>query len=118
VQLNVGHRYLDGNILFQDSSLVDFGGYLKFDDNWGFSFRDTYEVNDSTLESQRYELHRDLSSWVASLGVLARTNRREGKEVNDYGVILTFTLKDLPNVRVPLSFDPSGTAGGGSGKNR
>jgi hypothetical protein len=118
VQLNVGHRYLDGNILFQDSSLVDFGGYLKFDDNWGFSFRDTYEVNDSTLESQRYELHRDLSSWVASLGVLARTNKRDGREVNDYGVILTFTLKDLPNVRVPFSFDPTGGAGGGSGKNR
>jgi LPS-assembly protein len=118
VQLNVGHRYLDGNVLFQDSSLVDFGGYLKFTDNWGFSFRDTYEVNDSTLESQRYELHRDLSSWVASLGVLTRTNRREGKEVNDYGVILTFTLKDLPNVRVPLSFDPSGGTGSGSGKNR
>ena len=118
VSLNIGHRYLDGNVLFQDSSLLDFGGYIRFDDNWGFSFRDTYEVNDSTLESQRYELHRDLSSWVASLGVLARTNRRDGKEVNDYGVILTFTLKDLPNVRVPLSFDPSGGATGGSGKNR
>jgi len=38
--------------------------------------------------------------------------------VIDYGVILTFTLKDLPNVRVPFSFDPSGGAGGGSGKNR
>jgi hypothetical protein len=118
VQLNIGHRYLEGNVLFQDSSLLDFGGYVRMNGNWGFSFRDTYEVNDNTLESQRYELHRDLSSWIASLGVLARTNRRDGKEVNDYGVILTFTLKDLPNVRVPFSFDPSGSAGGGSGKNR
>lgn len=119
IQLNIGHRYLEGNVLFADSSLVDFGGYFRFNDNWGFSFRDTYEVNDSTLESQRYELHRDLSSWVASLGVLARQNRRDGKEVNDYGLVLTFTLKDLPNVKVPFSFDPSGSGtGSGSGKNR
>jgi LPS-assembly protein len=118
VQLNIGHRYLEGNVLFQDSSLLDFGGYFRFNDNWGFSFRDTYEVNDSTLESQRYEVHRDLSSWIASLGVLARTNRRDGQEVNDYGVILTFTLKDLPGLAVPFSFDPSGGANGGSSKNR
>jgi LPS-assembly protein len=118
VQLNVGHRYLDGNVLFRDSSLLDFGGYVRFNDNWGFSFRDTYEVNDSTLESQRYELHRDLSSWVASLGVLARTNKQDGKEVTDYGVILTFTLKDLPGLRVPISLDPTGSGGTGSGRNR
>ncbi len=116
VQFNIGHRYLHENILFQDSSLMDFGGYFRFDDNWAFSFREQYEFNDSVLESQRYELHRDLSSWVASLGVLARTNRSNGKDVNDYGVILSFSLKDLPDVNVPLSFDPSGQTG--SGKNR
>jgi hypothetical protein len=38
--------------------------------------------------------------------------------VNDYGVILTFTLKDLPGLAVPFSFDPSGGANGGSSKNR
>jgi len=39
--------------------------------------------------------------------------------VNDYGLLLTFTLKDLPNVRLPLAFDPEGAlGGGGSGKNR
>ncbi len=116
VQFNVGHRYLSQNILFQDSSLMDFGGYFRFDDNWAFSFREQYELNDGVLESQRYELHRDLSSWVASLGVLARTNRSNGKDVNDYGVVLSFSLKDLPDVNVPISFDPSGQSG--TGKNR
>jgi LPS-assembly protein len=118
VQLNLGHRYIDGNILFQDSSLVEVGGYVRFDDNWGFSFRETYEARDSVLESQRYEIHRDLSSWVASLGVLARQNRRDGKEVNDIGVVLTFTLKDLPDLKVPISFDPSGQSGSGGARNR
>jgi hypothetical protein len=118
VQLNLGHRYINNNILFQDSSLVEFGGYVKFNDNWGFSFRETYEARDSTLESQRYELHRDLSSWVASLGVLSRLNRRDGQEVNDIGVVLTFTLKDLPDLKVPLSFDPSGQSGTSGSRNR
>ena len=114
VQLNVGHRYISGNPLINDSNLVAFGGYLRLGENWGFSFREAYEFEDSTLESQRYELHRDLSSWVASLGFVVRDNRG----VNDFGMLLTFTLKDLPSARIPLALDPEGAAGGGSGKNR
>lgn len=116
VQVGIGHRYINKNILFQDSSLLDFGGYFRINDNWGFSFREYYELQDSFLESQRYEVHRDLSSWVASLGFVSRNNRSGNKGENDYGMLLTFTLKDLPDVKVPLSFDPSST--GGSSKNR
>ncbi len=114
VQLNVGHRFISGNPLFLDSNLLSFGGYLRVGDNWGFSFREQYELEDSVLESQRYELHRDLSSWIASLGFLVRDNRG----VSDVGLILTFTLKDLPNIKLPLSFDPDQTTGSGSGRNR
>jgi LPS-assembly protein len=114
LRLTVGHRYISGNPLFLDSNLLDFGAYIRMGDHWGFSFRESYEFQDSTLESQRYELHRDLSSWIASLGVVVRDNRG----ANDYGIILTFTLKDLPNVKLPLSLDPEGVGGGGSGKNK
>jgi lipopolysaccharide assembly outer membrane protein LptD (OstA) len=116
VQFNIGHRYLSDNILFRDSSQLDFAAYYRFDDNWAFSMRETYEFNDSLLQNQRYELHRDLSSWIASLGFVVRANSNSatGKEVNDYGVILTFTLKDLPDVKLPISFDPSGTGSSGS----
>jgi LPS-assembly protein len=115
IQLNVGHRYLEGNAFFNDSNLGSLGAYLRFTDNWAFSFREQYEFQTSTLESQRYELHRDLSSWVASLGVIIRNN--DG--IDEYGLLLTFTLKDLPNVRLPLAFDPEDIGGGeGSGKNR
>ncbi len=116
VQLGVGHRYINDNVIFQDSSLVDVGGYFRINDNWGFSFREFYEVRDSFLESQRYEVHRDLSSWIASFGFV-NSNNRSGKSGSDsYGVLLTFTLKDLPDVGIPLNFDPSST--GGSSKNR
>jgi hypothetical protein len=43
---------------------------------------------------------------------------RDNRGANDYGIILTFTLKDLPNVKLPLSLDPEGVGGGGSGKNK
>lgn len=114
LRLTMGHRYISGNPLFLDSNLLDLGAYIRMGDHWGFSFRESYEFQDSTLESQRYELHRDLSSWIASLGVVVRDNGG----VNDYGIILTFTLKDLPNVKLPLSLDPEGVGGSGSGKNK
>ena len=114
VQLNVGHRYISKNQFFVDSNLLNFGGYFRLNDHWGFSFRELYEFEDSVLETQRYELHRDLSSWVASLGFIVRDNRG----VNDYGLLLTFTLKDIPGVRLPISLDPEDISGSGSGKNR
>jgi len=114
VRLDVGHRYINGNPFFLDSNYVNFGAYVRLGDNWAFSFRESYEFQDATLESQRYELHRDLSSWVASLGLTVRDNR--GAE--SYGLLLTFTLKDLPNVRLPISVDPDLSGTGGDGKNR
>ncbi len=122
VRLSVGHRYIEGNNQFPDSSLLNFGGYFRLGENWGVSFAESYELDDSTLENQRYELHRDLSSWVASLGVLVRDNgggqNTSNNSTMEYGLLLTFTLKDVPGVRIPLSYDPDGSTGSGSGKNR
>ena len=111
--LIIGQRYLNGNPQFQDSNLATLAGYIRVNDHWGFSFAEHYEFQDSTLESQTYQIHRDLSSWVASLGVNVRDNG--GKE--EFGLLLTFTLKDLPSVRVPLSLDADSLAGTG-GRNR
>ncbi len=117
IQLNVGQRYIHNHPLIQESNQVTFGGYFRFNDNWAFSFRERYELADSVLESQRYEIHRDLSSWVASLGFVVADNRG----VSDYGVTLTFTLKDFPSVHLPLLLDPEslgGATGSGSGSTR
>ena len=114
VQLNVGHRYISDSVSFTDSSLLNLGGYFRLSDHWGVSIRELYELQDNILETQRYELHRDLSSWIASLGFVVRDNRG----VNDYGLVLTFTLKDIPGVRLPVSLDPDDLTGSGTGKNR
>ncbi len=115
LRLSVGDRYLEGHPTFPDSNLLDFGAYWRVNDHWGFGLRESYEFDSGTLETQRYELHRDLSSWIATLGISIRDN---GGGQEDYGVLLTFTLKDLPGVRLPLSLDPEGLAGGSSGKSK
>lgn len=112
-QLNLGQRYLNGSDQFSDSSLATFGAYIRLNENWGFSINERYEFEDSTLESQTYQIHRDLSSWVASLGF----NIRDNGGTDEFGVLFTMTLKDLPSVRIPLSLDADTLAGEG-GKNR
>jgi hypothetical protein len=77
------------------------------------SVGEQYEFETGTLQAQSYQISRDLSSWVASLGVAVQNNGG-GKET--YGLILTFTLKDLPNVRLPLAVDPTAIPGLSSSK--
>lgn len=103
MSLRLEHRYINNNPFFEDSSLLGVGGYIRLGDHWGFSFTEQYEFDDNTLERQVYEIHRDLSSWVASLGFVVRNNRGGEDEI---GILLSFTLKDLPAVSLPLNFDP------------
>lgn len=103
LRMSLGHRYLEGNPLFRDSNQITLGVYYQVNDNWAFSLRERYEINEGRLESQLYELHRDLSSWVASAGLVLRDN---GNGRNEFGFLLSFTLKDLPNVTLPLNLDP------------
>jgi LPS-assembly protein len=104
-QITVGHRYLNDNPFFLDSSLITLGGYYRINDNWGVGALEQYEFTTKILEQQRYEVYRDLSSWVASLGAIVRDNGG----VKEYGVLLTFTLKAFPKFNFDLNFDPGGT---------
>jgi LPS-assembly protein len=103
--ITLGHRYLEGNPLFLDSSLFTVGGYYRINDNWGFGFLEQYEANTNIVEQQRYSIYRDLTSWVGSLGAIIRNNGG----VKEYGVLLTFTLKAFPKFGLDLNFDPAGT---------
>ena len=103
LQLNVGHRYLNDNPFFLNSSLFLVGGYYRINDNWGIGAQEQYEATTSTLEEQRYSIYRDLSSWVASLGGVIRDNNG----VKEYGVLFTITLKAFPKLGFDLNFDPA-----------
>jgi len=103
LQLSFGHRYLNDNPFFQNSSLFLVGGYYRIDDNWGVGAQEQYEATTSTLEEQRYSIYRDLSSWVASFGGVIRDNNG----VKEYGVLFTITLKAFPKIGWDLNFDPT-----------
>jgi LPS-assembly protein len=103
LQLNIAHRYLNGNPFFQDSSLFVVGGYYRIDDNWGVGVQEQYEGATGILEQQRYSIYRDLSSWVASFGGIIRDNNGS----KEYGVLFTITLKAFPKFGFDLNFDPS-----------
>jgi hypothetical protein len=104
LQLNFGHRYLNQNPFFDNSSLYVLSGYYRINDNWGVGLQQQYEGTTGILEQQRYSIYRDLTSWVASFGAIIRDNGG----VKEYGVLLTFTLKALPKLSFDLNFDPGG----------
>src|SRR5213595_4125481 len=103
LQTTVGHRYLNGNPFFVDSSLFVVGGYYRIDDNWGVAVQEQYEATTGLLEEQRYAIYRDLTNWVAAFGGVIRDN----SGVSEYGVLFSVTLKAFPKFGVDLNFDPS-----------
>jgi hypothetical protein len=110
LSLTLGQQFMNEHPLFQDSSLVFSRIYTRVNENWGFSMNHVYEMDDSTLEFQSYSVHRDLSSWSASIGAMVRDNRNG---VSDFGLLFSLTLKDFPQVTVPLDMDPNPTGRGG-----
>jgi len=108
---SLGHQLLTDNPLFLDSSLITSRFYARFNDNWGFSMNHIYEMDDSTLEYQSYSIHRDLAAWKMAVGGLIRDNRDGEQEV---GILVSFTLKEFPQLSIPLDLDPNPTGRGGS----
>lgn len=108
--IELGHQFISDHPFFQDSSLLYTRFFARFSDNYGFNMNHIYEADDGTLEYQSYSLYRDLSSWIASIGIMARDNRTGASEM---GILLSFTLKDFPQASFDLDLDPNPTGRGG-----
>lgn len=100
-EFSVGNRFLHNHPVLVDSNRIDLRGYARLTENWGFGALQLWELEDSTLEIQQYTIHRDFNHWIASLGFSARNNRFN----KEYGIILSFTLKDFPSASLPLKMD-------------
>ncbi len=105
IAFSLGNEYLQNHPLFANSNLWYTRFYARINDNWGFSMNHIYEFADHMLQYQSYSLHRDLNSWVASFGFLQRDNGG----IKQFGMIFSLTLKDFPQVTVPLDTDPNPT---------
>ena len=108
IEVRIGYQYLQSNPFLQDTSEVSFYTYLRLNDNWGFSIYEDYAFKTGMLNQQTYAIHRDLSSWVAALGLNIRNN---GSGKQSVAVVLSFTLKDLPRFGFPLSLNVGSALG-------
>ncbi|MBJ7258958.1 MAG: LPS-assembly protein LptD [Chthoniobacterales bacterium] len=109
----LSQRYISGNPFFQDDSQATGSVFWRINDNWAASAAGVYDFTYDTWYVQRYMLHRDLSSWLVSAGFLVTDNRATfGNQTSGQvgvGVLLMLTLKDAPQVNLPLAFDAIGT---------
>ena len=105
LSLSLGHQYIQDHPFFSNSSLVYSRVYARLNDNWGLAMNHIYEAATGILQYQSYSLSRDLNSWVASFGFLQRDN----SGTKDFGFIFSLTLKDFPQVTIPLDTDPNPT---------
>jgi LPS-assembly protein len=101
-------------IQFQNSDLLYGSARLRINDDWAINFQETFEARTGQALYQRYGIDRSLRSWIASLNFLVF----ERNSRNDISVLFTLTLKDLPNIRLPLTFDPSASAMSNNVKNQ
>ncbi len=104
-EFSIGNYYLQDHPFFIDSNLITLSTYTRLSDNWGFSTVHRFEADDSTLELQQYQIHRDLSSWTASIGGIVRDNRNG---TDEYGIVMSLTLKAFPKLSVPIDLQPGG----------
>ncbi len=108
-QFTVSHIYLNNypqensfgylGRLFENGSQITLDASYRLNDNWSCSLQEQYDYTQHLLMYQRYMLNRDLTSWVASLGLDVRKNQGEAPQT---GVVLVLTLKAAPQVTVPL----------------
>ena len=104
-EFSIGDRYLKDHPFFEDSNLLDLHAYYRISDRWGLGLRHRYEFDDSVLELQQYTLHYNMTSWTAAFGALVRDNR--GGD-NELGIVFMLTLRDFPQLSLPVELDPSG----------
>ena len=124
LSLSIGTRYINNyNGATQDNQ-YPISGFWRINDHWSFSASEIYNTTaknssstapQNSLIYQRYMIHRDLSSWIVSFGAQVQNNQASGTQSaqTQLGALLTFTLKDLPQVTLPLALS-GGTSGGSS----
>jgi hypothetical protein len=103
IDVTLLHSYLNHNPLEPKTNSTYLQTYFRINSNWGFSILEEYDQTTGRLGVQKYTFHRDLSSWVASLGLYENNN---GGGKTTYGFELIMTLKDLPKYGFPVNLSP------------
>jgi hypothetical protein len=111
---SAANRAAATGLQFQSSDLLYGSARLRINDDWAINFQESFEARTGQALYQRYSIDRSLRSWIASLNFLVF----ERNSRNDVSVLFTLTLKDLPKIRLPLTFDPSASTSSYNLKNQ
>lgn len=100
LEFDISNSNLTNHPRLSDSNLLNFGTNVKISEDSSLSAIFRWELNDATLERQEYMYYRNMGSWVMGLGYYSYYNRIQ----YDRGVMMTFTLRDIPETNIPLRF--------------
>ena len=103
IDVTLLHSYLNHNPLEPRTNSLYLQTYFRLNSNWGFSILESYDQTTGRLGVQKYTFHRDLSSWIASLGMYENNN---GGGKTNFGIELILTLKAMPKFGFPLNLSP------------
>ena len=115
--IGLGTRYINNYMGTITDNQYPLNLFWRVNDNWSMSAQEIYNTQPNQPDSliyQRYMINRDLSSCIMSFGVQVYNNAQSTTQPGQtqYGAVLSFTLKDLPKVTLPLAFAPSTGSGG------
>jgi hypothetical protein len=125
LDLGFGTRYINNYNGTSSDNQYPFSLFWRANDHWSFSAQEIYNTagtggaaqasgtSGNSLIYQRYMINRDLSSWIVSFGAEVRNNQSSTTQSGQtqYGALITFTLKDFPQISLPLAFSGASQSG-------
>ena len=97
-ELTVDYRHLDNHPILRNSDRISLESFTRLNEYWGIGTHHRFELEDSALELQQYNLYHDFDSFVGSIGFFHRNNQSE----DEYGLILSFGIKEIPSLALPI----------------
>jgi LPS-assembly protein len=97
-EFTLGYRHLNNHPILRDSDRIVLESFARLNDYWGIGTYHRFELVDSTLELQQYNVHYDFDSFVGSAGFFIRNNR----EQDEYGIMFSFGIKEIPSLSLPI----------------
>lgn len=98
LEFTVDYRHLNDHPILRDSDRVVLESFARLNEYWGIGTHHRFELRDSTLELQQYNVHYDFDSFVGSIGFFHRNNQIE----DEYGLMLSFGIKEIPSLSLPI----------------
>lgn len=96
---HLGHRYIHGHPILDDSSQLYIQGNLRINENYTFAGRWYYDERKKRFPIQQYSLFRNAGPWFIGATYFIRNN--DGKKEHGFG--LSFTLGET-GTALPVNF--------------